>query len=106
MQLDKGGLLYLFFRFRLMANSSSKINLCLQVPEEEPTDRSISRWLGEPIKTVRPYLGVCVGSNFSCAGERSHLNVPDQQERLSCSLPPTPGPNKVSDPMFVMTHNV
>jgi len=39
-------------RFRLMANSSSKINLCLQVPEEEPTDRSISRWLGEPIKTV------------------------------------------------------
>ena len=35
-----------------MANSSSKINLCLQVPEEEPTDQSISRWLGEPIKTV------------------------------------------------------
>ena len=35
-----------------MANSSSKINLCLQVPEEEPTDRAISRWLGEPIKTV------------------------------------------------------
>ena len=64
MQLDKGGLLYLFFRFRLMANSSSKINLCLQVPEEEPTDRSISRWLGEPIKTVRPYLGVCVGVSF------------------------------------------
>jgi len=39
-------------RFRLMANSSSKINLCLQVPEEEPTDRQILRWLGEPIKTV------------------------------------------------------
>merc|ERR550517_33800 len=43
---------YLNPRFRLMANSSSKINLCLQVPEEEPTDRAISRWLGEPIKTV------------------------------------------------------
>jgi len=39
-------------RFRLMANSSNKINLCLAVSEEVPTDAQILRWVGEPIKTV------------------------------------------------------
>lgn len=39
-------------RFRLMANSSSKINLCLEVSEDIPSEEQVKRWVGEPIKTV------------------------------------------------------
>jgi protein arginine N-methyltransferase 5 len=39
-------------RFRLMANSSSKINLCLVVSDELPAETEVLRRLGEPIKTV------------------------------------------------------
>ena len=39
--------------FRLVADSSSKINLCLVMTEQVPSDLEIQRWLGEPVKTVR-----------------------------------------------------
>ena len=39
-------------RFRLMTNSNSKINLCLVITENCPSDLEVKRWLGEPIKTV------------------------------------------------------
>ena len=38
--------------FRLVADSSSKINLCLDLTEELPGNIEIERWLGEPVKTV------------------------------------------------------
>ena len=39
-------------RFRLMADSHNKINLCLGITEQVPTDTEVQRWLGEPVKTV------------------------------------------------------
>jgi len=39
-------------RFRLMANSINKINLCLAVSADIPDETQVLRWLGEPIKTV------------------------------------------------------
>ena len=39
-------------RFRLVANSNSKINLCLGIVENIPTETQIMRWVGEPMKTV------------------------------------------------------
>ena len=39
-------------RFRLMADSHNKINLCLGITEQVPTDMEVQRWLGEPVKTV------------------------------------------------------
>jgi len=38
--------------FRLVADSSSKINLCLEMTEKVPQDIEIQRWLGEPVKTL------------------------------------------------------
>ena len=38
--------------FRLVADSSSKINLCLDLTEQLPGNIEIERWLGEPVKTV------------------------------------------------------
>ena len=38
--------------FRLVADSSSKINLCLDVTEQLPSNIEVERWLGEPVKTV------------------------------------------------------
>jgi len=40
-------------RFRLVANSNSKINLCLCVTEQCPEEVDVMRWVGEPVKTVR-----------------------------------------------------
>ena len=40
-------------RFRLVANSNNKINLCLDVTDQCPSDIDIERWVGEPVKTVR-----------------------------------------------------
>ena len=40
------------FRFRLMANSLSKINLCMEVGARLPSETELVRWLGEPIKTL------------------------------------------------------
>ena len=39
-------------RFRLVANSNSKVNLCLGIVENIPTETQIMRWVGEPLKTV------------------------------------------------------
>lgn len=39
-------------RFRLMANSLSKINLCMDVGARLPSETELVRWLGEPIKTL------------------------------------------------------
>ena len=39
-------------RFRLTANSNNKVNLCLCITEQCPSDLEVKRWLGEPIKTV------------------------------------------------------
>jgi protein arginine N-methyltransferase 5 len=39
-------------RFRLVANSNSKINLCLSIVENIPTENQVLRWVGEPMKTV------------------------------------------------------
>ena len=38
--------------FRLVADSSSKINLCLDLTEQVPGNIEVERWLGEPVKTV------------------------------------------------------
>lgn len=38
--------------FRLVADSSSKINLCLVMTEQVPEDLEIDRWLGEPVKAL------------------------------------------------------
>jgi len=40
-------------RFRLVAGSHNKINLCLGITETCPSDTEVQRWLGEPVKTVR-----------------------------------------------------
>lgn len=39
-------------RFRLMTNSSNKVNLCLELTETLPSEAEVLRWLGEPVKTV------------------------------------------------------
>jgi len=39
-------------RFRLMTNSSNKVNLCLELNETLPSEAEVLRWLGEPVKTV------------------------------------------------------
>ena len=39
-------------KFRLIANSNSKINLCLRIGEDLPSETEILRWIGEPMKTV------------------------------------------------------
>jgi len=39
-------------KFRLLANMSSKLNVCLEIGEEIPNENAIRRWLGEPIKTI------------------------------------------------------
>ena len=38
--------------FRLVADSSSKVNLCLDLTEQLPENIQVERWLGEPVKTV------------------------------------------------------
>ena len=38
------------YRFRLLGNMSSKINLCLEMVETIPEEIEVLRWLGEPIK--------------------------------------------------------
>ena len=46
-------LIFFMTRFRLVANSNSKINLCLCVTEQCPEEVDVMRWVGEPVKTVR-----------------------------------------------------
>ena len=69
--------------FRLVADSSSKINLCLDLTEELPGNIEIERWLGEPVKTV----SFCIlhfhnDDDLYFAAFYSYLAVPHQQERL------------------------
>jgi len=39
-------------KFRMVAGSNSKINLCLNISDNLPSDWEVNRWVGEPIKTV------------------------------------------------------
>jgi len=39
-------------RFRLMTNSSNKVNLCLELNDNLPSEDEVLRWLGEPVKTL------------------------------------------------------
>ena len=41
---------FILFRFRLLGNMSSKMNLCLELGENIPEETEVLRWLGEPIK--------------------------------------------------------
>jgi len=39
-------------KFRLLGNTNTKLNVCLEFSENVPSDSEVQRWLGEPIKTV------------------------------------------------------
>ena len=45
-------------RFRLVANSNNKINLCLEITEQCPPDLEVERWVGEPLKTVSENISI------------------------------------------------
>ena len=78
--------------FRLVADSSSKINLCLEMTEKVPQDIEIQRWLGEPVKTVRYYANHCIFMNELFLALNRHLSVPNQQKRLPSIEQTSPEP--------------
>ena len=67
--------------FRLVTDSSSKVNLCLDLTEQLPENIHVERWLGEPVKTVSSR---CFDNddNLNYLAVYPYLPLPHQQERL------------------------
>jgi len=63
-------------RFRLVANSNSKVNLCLGIVENIPTETQIMRWVGEPLKTV------CIPTSLFLTNKKGYPVLGRQHQAL------------------------